>query len=250
MNKECPDGTLIEGRYCGVFMLGIIKIVRRLIEGTVLAVLIIAVAAIFGASETINLLLADGSVSSIVFLAVIAIVLADLIAKLIAILDATFPDLIPDFDELDVKRASLIRRLRPGQTVALLSGANSARIALFIAIFALLGASYAAAPKEVQATLFGDLGAIDAFSAFLREGVAGSVGYFLFFLGPDNLQPITRSIVSEPLVSSSANGDVFLAGVRLYGFAFVLSVLRTLVTPLSYLRARLRARKISSSAEI
>ena len=122
-------------------MLGIVSLIRRVIEGSILAILLIAFVAFLGSSETINLLIADKSVPSFLFLIVIAIVLADIIAKLIGILNSTFPDLLPKIDDRDLKRASLIKRLRPGQTVALLSGAYFARIALFIVIFALLGAS-------------------------------------------------------------------------------------------------------------
>lgn len=224
------------------------KIVRRILEGSVSSIVLIAIIAVLGASETINLLLADRSLSSILFLTVIAIVLADIIAKLISILDSTLPDLIPRLDENDLKRASLIRRLAPGQTVALLSGAYAARIALFLLIFLLLGASYAAAPKPVQESLFGDFTTFQAVEIFLREGVAGSVGYFLFFIGPENLRPITQAIITQPLETATISGDVFLAGIRLYGFAFVLAALRTLVTPITFLRARLRAHAMPASA--
>ncbi|WP_425411061.1 hypothetical protein [Hyphococcus sp.] len=229
-------------------MLEIVKIIRRTIEGSLLAMAIIAVAAFLGTSETINILLAERSIPSILFLLMIAIVLADIIAKIITILNTTFPDLVPDVNEADRKKARLIGRLRPGQTMALMSGAYTARVFLFIAIFAALGASYAAAPQAAQENLFGDFTAIEAIEAFIRQGVAGSIGYFLFFLGPDNLKPITGAIMTEDLVSASTDGDVFLAGVRLYGFAFVLAVLRTLFTPVTYLRARLRSRKISDEA--
>ncbi len=170
--------------------------------------------------------------------------MADLIAKFILILNSTFPDLIPSLDDDDLKRVSLIKRLRPGQTIALLSGAAAARVILFAIIFALLGFSYALAPREVQESLFGEYTAIHAIDAFLREGVAGSIGYFLFFLGPDDLKSITKPIISQPLVAATIDGNIFLAGIRLYGFAFVLSVLRTLVMPIAYLRARLRAGKL------
>jgi hypothetical protein len=185
-----------------------------MIEGSVLAILLIVIVALFGLSETVNLLVADRSVSSILFLLVLAILLADLIAKFVGIVSSTFPDLVPKLNDENLKRASLIRRLRPGQTVALLSGAYAARLALFLVIFGLLGLSYASAPKPVQETLFGDFGALAAIDAFLREGIAGSIGYFLFFLGPDNLKPITNAIVTEPLVSSTVNGDIFLVGLR------------------------------------
>lgn len=230
-------------------MLGLIKVVRRTIEGSIISILTIAVVAIFGASETISTLLADRSIPSMLFLLVLAIVLADLIGKFIAILSITFPDLIPEVGEDDLKRASLIQRLRPVQTVGLLSGAYAARLAMFLVIFALLGTSYAFAPQAVQATLFGDFSAPAATGTFLREGVAGSLGYFLFFLGPEALQSITSLIVAEPLVSSTLDGDTFLVGIRLYGLAFVFALLRTLVTPITYLRARRRADTFPAPAE-
>ena len=230
-------------------MLGLIKVVRRTIEGSIISILTIAVVAIFGASETISTLLADRSIPSMLFLLVLAIVLADLIGKFIAILSITFPDLIPEVGEDDLKRASLIQRLRPVQTVGLLSGAYAARLAMFLVIFALLGTSYAFAPQAVQATLFGDFSAPAATGTFLREGVAGSLGYFLFFLGPEALQSITSLIVAEPLVSSTIDGDIFLVGIRLYGLAFVFALLRTLVTPITYLRARRRADTLPAPAE-
>lgn len=228
-------------------MLAILKLIRRTIEGSVLAIILIGVVASFGWSGTINTLIAERSISSILFLLMLAIVLADLIARIITIAGATFPDLIPKVEDDDLKRASLIGRLRPGQTMALLSGAYAARVVMFIVIFALLGSSYAAAPEDAQDNLFGDYGALNASEAFLREGVAGSLGYFLFFLGPDTLAPIKGAIASEQLVSNSSDGDVFLAGIRLYGLAFVLAILRTLATPVAYVRARLRARKLSES---
>ena len=80
---------------------------------------------------------------------------------------------------------------------------------------------------------------------FLREGVAGSIGYFLFFLGPDRLAPITQTIAAERLAASTPDGDVFLAGIRLYGLAFVLAILRTLAMPVAYIRARLRSGRIA-----
>ncbi len=229
-------------------MLGIIKLVRRTIEGSILSIVIIAIVAIFGVSETINLLIAEPSVPSILFLLVLAIVLADLIGKLISILSSTFPDLIPALNDDDLKRASLIQRMRPGQTVALLSGAYVSRLLMFLVIFALMGTSYAFAPKPVQETLFGNFGAMQAIETFLREGLAGSVGYFLFFLGPDHLKPITNAIIADPLVSSTVNGDIFLVGIRVYGLAFVLSILRTLVAPITYVRARRRAGRLSAPA--
>ncbi len=228
-------------------MLAIIKLVRRTIEGSVSAIVLIALVAYLGWSETINMLIADRSVPSILFLLMLAIVLADLIAKIIMIAGRTFPDLIPKVDDDDKKRASLIGRLRPGQTVALLSGAYAARVVLFVVIFGLLGSSYAAAPDRVQENLFGNFDALGASEAFLREGVAGPIGYFLFFLGPDNLKPLTETIATERLAASNPDGDIFLAGIRLYGLAFALAILRTLATPVTYLRARLRARDISEA---
>jgi hypothetical protein len=229
-------------------MLGIIKLVRRTIEGSVLSILVVAVVAILGVSETINMLIAERTVSSILFLLVLAIVLADLLGKLISIMSSTFPDLIPALNDDDLKRASLIQRLRPGQTVALLSGAYAARLVMFLVIFALMGTSYAFAPTAVQQTLFGDFGAMRAIETFLREGLAGSVGYFLFFLGPDHLKPITSAIIADPLVSTTVNGDIFLVGIRVYGLAFVLSILRTLVMPITYARARHRAARLPAPA--
>jgi len=222
-------------------MLGLVNVLRRLIEGSVVSVLIIGLVAILGVSQTISALIADRTLASILFLLVLAIVLADLFGKFISILSSTFPDLIPAVGKDDVSRASLIQRLRPIQTVGLLSGAYAARLAMFLLIFGLLGMSYAFAPASAQATLFGDLGALAAAETFLREGIAGSVGYFLFFLGPDALKSITNLIVDEPLTASTIDGDIFLVGVRLYGLAFALSFLRTLVTPITYLRARRRA---------
>ncbi|MCA8888171.1 MAG: hypothetical protein KDA46_05030 [Parvularculaceae bacterium] len=228
-------------------MLAIVKFVRRLLEGSVVSILLIAVVALAGRSETINMLLADRSVSSLVFLMMLAVVLADLVAKLIAIFGSTFPDLIPKVDDADRKRASLINRLRPGETVALLSGAYSARVILFVLIFVLLGGSYSATPVAVQNNLVGDFTASDAATAFLREGIAGSLGYFFFFVGPERLENITALITTERLASASIDGDVFLAGIRLYGLAFVLAILRTLVTPITYIRARLRAHGLAKT---
>ncbi|WP_417232739.1 hypothetical protein [Brevundimonas sp.] len=230
-------------------MLGIINLVRRTIEGSVISVVIIAVVAVLGVSETINTLLAERSVPSILFLLVLAIVLADLVGKFIAIVSATFPDLIPAVGDEDRKRASLLQRLRPVQTVALLSGVYAARLVMFLVIFALIGTSYAHAPASVQATLFGDFGPLEAIETFLREGIAGSIGYFLFFLGPDTLRSITDGIIAEPLTSATINGDIFLVGIRLYGLAFALSALRTLATPIIYLRARRRAGNLPAAAE-
>lgn len=229
-------------------MLRIIKLVRRTIEGSIVSILTIVIVAILGVSETINILLADRSASSILFLLMLGVIWADLIGKFISIFGSTFPDLVPVVGEDELKRASLIRRLRPVQMVGLLSGAYTARLVMFLVIFALLGTSYAFASPQVQATLFGDLGARDAIETFLREGVAGSIGYFLFFLGPDNLRPITNFILAEPLVSSTVNGDIFLVGIRLYGLAFALALLRTLVAPIVYLRARRRAAHLSEPA--
>lgn len=222
-------------------MLGIVKLVRRTIEGSVISVLIVGLVALLGVSATIDALLADRGPAAILFLLVLVVVLADLIGKFISIFSSTFPDLLPALGEDERKRASLIQRLRPVQTVALLSGAYAARLVMFLAIFALMGAGYAFAPTAAQETMFGPLGAAEAIETFLREGIAGSIGYFLFFLGPDALSSITGAIVDEPLTASTVDGDIFLVGVRLYGLAFALAVLRTLVTPLVYLRARRRA---------
>jgi hypothetical protein len=230
-------------------VLGLISLVRRIIGGSVSAILVIAIIAITGASQTITMLIADRSAWSILFLLMLAVLLADLIAKFVGVLGAAFPDLIPKLDDEKLKRASIIQRLRPGQTVALLSGAYLARVTLFLAIFALLGLTYAAVPTPVQQALFGDLSAGEAIEAFVREGIAGSLGYFLFFLGPNNLAPITRTIVTEPLVTSTIDGDLFLVAIRLYGLALVLSLLQTLAAPIIYLRARLRARKLTETAE-
>lgn len=229
-------------------MLGIITLVRRTIEGSIISVLIIATVAILGVSETVNTLLAERSVPSILFLLVLGIVLADLIGKFISIVSSTFPDLIPAVGDDDLKRASLLQRLRPVQTVALLSGVYAARLVMFLVIFALIGTSYAFAPQSVQETLFGDFGALDAIERFLREGIAGSIGYFLFFLGPDALRPITNVIIAEPLTSATINGEIFLVGIRLYGLAFALAALRTLATPIIYMRARHRADDLPARA--
>jgi hypothetical protein len=223
-------------------MWGFIGLISRTLTGSVSAFGLIAVVAIFGLSETVNLLITERSVSAIAFLVMVAILLADLIAKFLAILGATFPDLVPKIDDDARKRASLITRLRPGQTIALMSGAYAARVVFFLVMFALLGASYAAAPAAVQASLFGAFSIPEAIDAFLREGVAGSLGYFLFFLGPEHLAPVTDAIINRPLVSSTLDGDILLVGIRIYGLAFVLAVLRTLVTPITFVRARRRAR--------
>ncbi|MEH6697563.1 MAG: hypothetical protein V7672_02580 [Brevundimonas sp.] len=230
-------------------MLGLFKLLRRIIEGSILSIVILAVVALLGLSSTVNLALAEPSAASLLFLLVLAIVLADLIGKFISILSTTFPDLIPAVEDEDLKRASLIQRLRPGQTVALLSGAYAARLVMFLAIFALLGASYAWAPLAVQETLVGPLGTMEAITVFIREGIAGSLGYFLFFLGPDNLKPVTDAILAEPLTPATPSGDAFLVGIRIYGLAFMFSALRTLVTPITYWRARKRARKLATTEE-
>lgn len=230
-------------------MLGIIQILRRILEGSISAILIIAIVALMGGSETISLLISEPSMSSLLFLLVLAIVLADLIAKIYGILELTFPDLIPKIDETDLQRASLIKRLRPGQTVALLSGAYLARIILFLIVFALLGTSYASVSAEVQNTLFGQMSTSEAITIFIQEGIAGSLGYFLFFLGPSYLGPIKDAIVSSPLMSSTLDGDIFLSGIRLYGLAFVFALLRVIVMPITYLRARLRANQLTEVTE-
>lgn len=230
-------------------MLGLFKLLRRIIEGSILSIVILAVVALLGVSSTVSLALAEPSAASLLFLLVLAIVLADLIRKFLSILSTTFPDLIPAVDDEDLKRASLIQRLRPGQTVALLSGAYAARLVMFLVIFALLGASYAWAPLAVQETLVGPLGTMEAITVFIREGIAGSIGYFLFFLGPDNLAPVTRVILDQPLTPATPSGDAFLVGIRIYGLAFMFSILRTLVTPITYWRARRRARRLASTEE-
>lgn len=230
-----------------IVLLGVINIARKIIGGSVSAIFLIGLVAITGASETINLLIADRSPYSLFFLLMLAILLADLIAKFLGTLSSTFPDLIPKVDDEKLKRASIIRRLRPGQTVALLSGAYAARVALFLAIFALLGASYAATPMQVQQSLFGDFNTGEAIETFIREGIAGSLGYFLFFLGPNNLAPVTNAIIAEPLATSTIDGDLFLVGIRLYGLAFALALLQTLVAPITYVRARLRARRLAEA---
>jgi hypothetical protein len=230
-------------------VLGLINLLRRIVGGSISAILLIGLVAITGVSETIAMLIADRSFWSLLLLLMLAILLADLIAKFISILSTVFPDLIPKLDDEKLERASIIRRLRPGQTVALLSGAYLARVALFLAIFALLGVSYAAVPAPVQQTLFGNLSAGQAIEAFVREGVAGSLGYFLFFLGPANLAPITQAIVTDPLVTRTIDGDLLLVAIRLYGLAFVLSVLQTLAAPIITLRARLRARRLTQAPE-
>jgi hypothetical protein len=227
-----------------ITMLGLINIARRMIEGAIISVLTLTLVAVLGVSETVNTLLTVRSAFSLTFLLVLVIILADLIGKFISIFSSTFPDLLPALNEEDLKRASLIQRLRPVQTVGLLSGAYAARLAMFLIIFILLGTSYALAPSQAQASLFGELGALEATEMFLREGVAGSVGYFLFFLGPENLGAITRGLVAQPLTPATVDGDVFLVGIRLYGLAFVLALLRTLVTPITYLRARRRADRL------
>ena len=179
-------------------MLGLFKLLRRIIEGSILSIVILAVVALLGLSSTVNLALAEPSAASLLFLLVLAIVLADLIGKFISILSTTFPDLIPAVEDEDLKRASLIQRLRPGQTVALLSGAYAARLVMFLAIFALLGASYAWAPLAVQETLVGPLGTMEAINVFVREGIAGSLGYFLFFSGLTTLRPLPAPSSTSP----------------------------------------------------
>ncbi|GAA0867462.1 hypothetical protein GCM10009116_00350 [Brevundimonas basaltis] len=230
-------------------MLGLFRLVRRIIEGSVISILILATVAVLGVSETIGSLLADRSAAALLFLLVLVVVLADLIGKFISILSATFPDLVPAVGDDERRRASLIQRLRPVQTVGLLSGAYAARLGMFLVLFALMGASYAHAPGAVQDSLFGPLGAGEAIVTFLREGIAGSVGYFLFFLGPDALGSITGRIVDAPLAPATVDGEILLVGIRLYGLAFALSVLRTLATPIIYLRARRRAESLPAAAE-
>jgi hypothetical protein len=229
-------------------LLGALTLARRIVGGSVSAILLIALVAITGASQTITQLIADRSPWSLLFLFMLAVLLADLLAKFVGMLSTVFPDLVPKLDNEKLKRASILRRLRPGQTVALLSGAYLARVTFFLAIFSLLGATYAAVPQSVQQSLFGNLGAGDAIEAFIREGIAGSLGYFLFFLGPHNLSPITSAIVAEPLTTSTIDGDLFLVAIRLYGLAFVLSILQTLAAPIIYLRGRLRANTLPEAS--
>lgn len=230
-------------------MLGLFKLLRRIIEGSILSIILLAAVAVLGVSSTVSLALAEPSAASLLFLLVLAVVLADLIGKFLSILSTTFPDLIPAVEDEDIKRASLIQRLRPGQTIALLSGAYAARLVMFLIIFALLGASYAWAPLAVQETLVGPLGTMEAITIFIREGIAGSIGYFLFFLGPDNLAPVTRAIIDQPLDPATPSGDAFLVGIRIYGLAFMFSILRTLVMPITFWRARRRARRLARTEE-
>ncbi len=230
----------------GAEMLGIIDLIKRIAAGTLSSIILIGIVAALGWSGTISALIENFSAASAFFLIMLAVVLADIIAKVISIISTTFPDLIPKVDNESVKRASLLRRLRPGQTVALLSGANAARLTLFLVIFALLGASYAAAPRAAQETLFGNMTTWEAIDIFVREGIAGSLGYFLFFLGSDNLEGITSHIAEDRLTAFTEDGDVFLSGIRIYGLAFVLAILRTIVIPITFVRARLRARLLDA----
>lgn len=225
-------------------MLSLIKLLRRTVEGSLAAILLVAVAGIFGFSDTISLLLEERSVSSILFLIVLVIVLADIIAKLISILSTTFPDLLPKVDRDSLRLASLVNGVSPGKVFAFLAGTHLARVIVFLIVFALLGATYASAPNVVQERLVGDYSTMGAIEAFIRESLAGSVGYFLFFLGGDNLEPITSAIASERLTAQSIDGDIFLSGIRLYGLTFVLAILRMLATPVIVGRARLRARDL------
>jgi hypothetical protein len=229
-------------------MLTIFNYIRHTIEGSLLAIVLVVLVAVFGWSPTIETLVEDASVSSILFLVVLVILLTDMIAKLIDILARTFPDLLPKVEERDLRMAAFVDRLAPQEAIGLLAGAHIARILVFLLVFALLGASYANAPNAVQAQLVGDYGVWAATEAFLRESAAGSVGYFLFFLGPDKLQPITDAIAAERLQSNSLDGDVFLSGLRLYGLPFVFAVLRAIVTPVIFVRARLRSRKLNVPA--
>ena len=54
---------------------------------------------------------------------------------------------------------------------------------------------------------------------------------------------------NEPLDPATPSGDAFLVGIRIYGLAFMFSVLRTLVTPITYWRARRRAHRLPASAK-
>lgn len=227
-------------------MFRVVTILRRIAEGSLSSILLIGVIALAGLSPTIDVLIADGSLPAMLFLLAIAIVSADLIAKLISIFQTTFPDLIPKIDQSEFKRASLLRRLKTGQTLAVLSGAHLARVVLFLVIFASLGVTYSAAPGAVQQNLFGEFGGAAATEAFLREGIAGAFSYFLFFLGPDTLAPLTEAVSPERLQPASVDGDVFLAGIRLYGLAFILAVFRALLTPLIIVRARGRAAHVTT----
>jgi hypothetical protein len=50
-------------------------------------------------------------------------------------------------------------------------------------------------------------------------------------------------------VTRTIDGDLLLVAIRLYGLAFVLSVLQTLAAPIITLRARLRARRLTQAPE-
>ncbi len=115
-----------------------------------------------------------------------------------------------------------------------------------VVVMGVMGSGKSAAPPEVQATLFGSFGVAEAIDRFVREGIAGSLGYFLFFLGPGSLDRITSAIIVQPLEAPTIDGDLMLVGIRLYGLAFVLAILQTLVAPIIYLRARLRAHKLAT----
>lgn len=231
-------------------MLSLFKFIRRTVQGALIAIIFVTLAALLKVSPTINVLLAERTIASGLFLIVLVIVIADLIGKLIGILSAAFPDLVPKVEKSDLQLAALVERLRPGQTIALLSGAQVGRIIVFIIIFALLGATYAAAPEAAQMQLVGPLSAREAFEIFLRESVAGSVGYFLFFLGPDTLKPLIDAIAAERLSSASVDGDFYLAGLRLYGLPFVLALLQFLATPIIFVRARVRARLLGEEMQM
>ena len=84
-------------------MLGLFKLLRQIIEGSVVSIILLAIVAVLGASSTVNLLVREPSAASLLFLLVLAIVLADLIGKFISILSTTFPDLIPAVDDEDLK---------------------------------------------------------------------------------------------------------------------------------------------------
>lgn len=222
--------------------------VWRTVEGAISAVLLIAIVSFFGWSPTIDQLLADHSLTSILFLVVVTILLADLIAKMIGILGKAFPDLIPRLKDKDFQLATLLQENTIGKAIMVLTGAQFGRVIIFLVIFTALGWSYAGAPDAAQDQLVGELSGWQATGAFILEGIAGAVGYFLFFLGPENISPIKGFFATETLTSGGIDGDIFLSAIRLYGLAFVFAILRALVTPIVFLRARLRAMKILPEA--
>ena len=216
--------------------------VWRVVGGSLTAILAMAGVALTGASETVSVLLAERSATSLLFLGVLTLILADLISKLVSILAATFPDVLPKVDRDTLRLASFVDRASPGQGLAVLAGTQGARVGVFLLIFALLGWSYASAPDAAQASLVGAYEVWPATLSFIREAAAGSIGYFLFFLSGERLAPLTEAIAAERLAPVGIEGDVFLSGLRLYGLAFVLAVLRLAATPVIFARARLRAK--------